>query len=174
TTDCTTNSQSGTNMIGLSDLRYDTSQVGGTFYDTYAHAVELVGTLSITRASLVIDSGWGGNQRLSVSNTTVNGNIYQFVSSGGGAFLPTCTLPAATLEVGKDAVVATGDVNETAVQASLVDAGNAFRVVDCKYQFVLSIPSLQGSGTYEAQIWIDGIRVPTPSSPGGKVTFDLK
>src|SRR4026208_1160625 len=49
TTDCTTNSQSGTNMIGLSDLRYDTSQVGGTFYDTYAHAVELVGNMPIIR-----------------------------------------------------------------------------------------------------------------------------
>jgi hypothetical protein len=167
--------QSGMNMIGLSDLRYDTSQyVDGTFYDTYDHAKTLMGTLPVIRASLVIDSGWGGDQRLNVSNTTVNDNIYQFMSSGSGAFAPTCTLAPATLEVGKGAVVTTGDVNEAAVQASLVDAGNAFRVVDCKYQYVLSIPSLNGSGTYEAQIWINGIRVPTPSSPGGKVMFDLK
>src|SRR5262245_24080719 len=60
-TDCTTNSQSGTNMVGLSDLRYDTSQyAGGTFYDTYAHAQTLVGNLAVTRVSLVIDSGWQG------------------------------------------------------------------------------------------------------------------
>ena len=91
-TDCTTNTQSGANMVGLSDLRYDTSQYsGGTFYDTYAHAQALVGTSPIIRVSLVIDSGWqnapNGDQRLTVSNTTVNDNVYQFVSSaGGGAF----------------------------------------------------------------------------------------
>jgi hypothetical protein len=58
-TDCTTNSQSGANLINLSDLRYDTSQVGGTFYDTYTNAMTLVGGMPIIRASLVLDSGWG-------------------------------------------------------------------------------------------------------------------
>ena len=38
------NSQSGTNMINLSDLRYDTTQVGGTFYDNHAGAVALAAT----------------------------------------------------------------------------------------------------------------------------------
>jgi hypothetical protein len=174
-TDCTTDSQSGANMIGLSDFRYDTSQVaGGTFYDNYAHAVELVGNLPIIRASLVIDSGWAGDQRLTVGDTTVNGNVYQFVSSGGGAFAPTCSLPAATIEVGKIDPVADGSINEEPVQASLVDSGNAFRVVDCKYQYVLSIPSLQGAGTYYVELKIGGVTVPTPSSTGGKVKFDLK
>ena len=173
-TDCTTDSQSGDNMIGPSDLRYDTSQVGGTFYDSYAHAVELVGEMPILRASLVIDSGWGGDQRLAVSNTTVNGNVYQFVSSGGGAFAPTCSLPAATIEVYKVDPVADGSINEEPVQASLVDSGNAFRVVDCKYQYVLSIPSLLGAGTYYVELEIDGVTVPTPTSANGKVKFDLK
>ena len=174
TTDCTTNNQSGTNMIGLSDFRYDTSQVGGTFYDSYAHALELVGDMPIIRASLVIDSGWGGDQRLTVSDTTVNGNVYQFVSSGGGAFAPTCTLPAATIEVGKIDPVADGSINEEPVQASLVDSGNAFRVVDCKYQYILSIPSLKGAGTYNVELKIGGVTVPTPTSANGKVKFDLK
>jgi hypothetical protein len=174
TTDCTTTSQSGTNMIGLSDLRYDTSQVGGTFYDTYQHAVALVGTMPIIRASLVIDSGWGGNQRLNVSNTTVNGNVYQFISSGGGAFAPTCALPAATIQVAKSDPLADGTINEEPVQASLVDSGNAFRIVDCKYQYVLSIPSLLGAGTYSVELKIGGVTVPTPSSTDGKVKFDLK
>ena len=54
-TDCTYTSQSGTNMIGLSDLRYDTSQIGGTFYDTYANAVALVGASTpVIRVSLVL------------------------------------------------------------------------------------------------------------------------
>jgi hypothetical protein len=171
--------QSGTNMIGFSDLRYDTSQyVGGTFYDTYENAKILMGTLPVLRASLVIDSGWqyapNGDQRLNVSNTTVNDNVYQFVTSAGGAFAPTCTLPAATIQVGKTDPVADGQINEEPVQASLVDSGNAFRVVDCKYQYVLSIPSLQGAGTYYVELKIGGVTVPTPSSAGGKVKFDLK
>jgi hypothetical protein len=171
--------QSGTNMIGQPDLRYDTSQYpGGTFYDSYAHAQALVGTTLVTRASLVIDSGWqdapNGDQRLTISNTTVNDNVYQFVSSAGGAYTATCDLPPATIEVSKNDPVADGDINEAAVQASLADDGNAFRVVDCKYQYVLSIPSLKGSGTYEVQIWINGVHVPTPGSPGGKVKFDIK
>jgi hypothetical protein len=171
--------QSGVNMIGQLDARYDTSQyAGGTFYDTYAHAQFLVGSTPVIRASLVIDSGWqdapNGDQRLNISNTTVNDNVYQFVSSAGGTFTPTCVLPTATIEVSKNDPVASGDINEAAVQSSLADDGNAFRVVDCKYQYILSIPSLQGSGTYEVQIWINGVRVPTPSSAGGHVRFDIK
>ncbi len=173
-TDCTTASQTGVNMIGQSDLRYDTSQyLGGTFYDTYVHAMTLIGALPVVRASLVIDSGWGGDQRLNVSNTKVNDNAYDFVSAAG-PLVSTCSLPPATIEVGKNDVVSSGDVNEAPVQGSLTDDGNAFRVVDCKYQYVLSIPSLSGSGTYEVQLWINGTRVPTPNSPGGKVKFDLK
>ena len=167
--------QSGVNMIGSSDLRYDTSQyVGGTFYDTYEHAKTLMGSLPVVRASLVIDSGWGGDQRLNVSNTTVNDNTYQFVSSAGGAFAPTCSLPAATIQVGKTDPVADGQINEEPVQPSLVDSGNAFRIVDCKYQYVLSIPSLQGAGTYYVELRIGGVKVPTPNSTNGTVKFDLK
>jgi hypothetical protein len=65
-------------------------------------------------------------------------------------------------------------INEEPVQASLVDSGNSFRIVDCKYQYILSIPSLTGSGTYFTEIKIGGVTVPTPGSVGGKVTFDLK
>ena len=63
------NDQSGTNMIGLTDLRYDTSQIGGTFYDTYANAVDLIngdsGTpaLNVVSVSLNLDSGWLADQR---------------------------------------------------------------------------------------------------------------
>jgi hypothetical protein len=178
-TDCTTTNQSGVNMIGQLDVRYDTSQyVGGTFYDTYAHAQVLVGNTPIIRASLVIDSGWynapNGDQKLNVSNTFVNDSEYDFVSSAVGSFAPTCVLPAATIEVGKTDPVADGQINEEPVQPSLVDSGNAFRVVDCKYQYVLSIPSLQSAGTFWVEIHINGLRVPTPGSPGGSVRFDLK
>jgi hypothetical protein len=167
--------QSGVNMIGQSDLRYDTSQyVGGTFYDSYAHAQTLVGNDPVLRASLVLDGGWGGDQKLNISNTTVNDNSYDFVSSGGGAFSPTCNLPAATIQVGKSDPVVDGVLNEEAMQSSLADDGNSFRVVDCKYQYILSIPSLAGTGTYYVETKIGGVRVPTPASPNGHVKFDLK
>jgi len=184
TTDCTTgvNDQSGVNMIAWSDLRYDTSQyAGGTFYDTYKHAMTLMGSQAISKVSLVLDSGWQTDangvhldQRATVSNITVNDNVYQWDAGGNGAFVPTCDLPPATIEVLKGDPVADGSINEEPVQASLADDGNAFRVVDCKYQYILSIPSLRGKGTYQVQIWIDGLMVPTPGSPLGKVKFDIK
>src|SRR4029453_10520193 len=98
----------------------------------------------------------------------------QFVSSAGGSFAPTCVLPAATIQVGKSDPVADGTINQEPVQASLVDSGNALRIVDCKYQYVLSIPSLLGAGTYYVELKIGGVTVPTPSSTDGKVKFDLK
>jgi hypothetical protein len=72
-TDCSgLASQSGVNLISLSDLRFDTGQVGGTFYDDYAGALALVGTMPIVRASLVLDGGGAGDQRLTLTSATVN------------------------------------------------------------------------------------------------------
>jgi hypothetical protein len=174
-TNCTTVNQSGVNMIGQSDLRYDTTQLGGTFYDSYANAVTLMGSSPVQDAALVLDSGWGGDQILTAGTTaTVNDNAQTWNSGGTGVFTPTCNLPAATIQVGKTDPVADGQLNEEPVQSSLVDSGNSFRVVDCKYQYILSIPSLAGSGTYYVEIKIGGVRVPTPASPGGSVRFDLK
>jgi hypothetical protein len=185
-TDCTTVSQSGVNLLAapaVSDLRFDTSQyAGGTFYDSYAHAKQLMGTVPVTGVSLVIDSGWqgapNGDQRLTIANTTVNDNVYQW-NAGGGGLTPTCDLPEATIHVAKTDPVADGAINEEPVQGSLVDSGNLFRVVDCKYMYNLSIPSLKGTGTspagtYVVEIKIDGVTVPTPGSPGAKVKFDIK
>jgi len=175
-TDCTTSNQSSVNMIGQPDLRYDTSQIaGGTFYDTYAHALTLIGGTQIQDAALVLDGGWGGDQVLVAGTTaTVNDNTQTWNSGGTGGFTATCDLPAATIQVGKTDPVADGQLNEEAVQSSLADSGSSFRVVDCKYQYILSIPSLGGPGTYFVEIKIGGVRVPTPASPGGSVRFDLK
>jgi len=175
-TNCTSPNQSGTNMIALSDLRYDTSQIaGGTFYDSYTHAVALLGATPIQDAALVLDSGYAGDQILNAGTTaTVNDNTATWNSGGTGGFTDTCNLPPATIQVSKLTPDATGAINEEPVQASLVDGGNAFRVVDCKYQYVLSIPSLKGAGKYQVEILISNVSVPTPGSPGGQVTFDLK
>ena len=181
-TDCKTNNQSDINMVGFSDLRWDTSQVGGTFYDTHANAVALIGNENVNYAALIVDSGWqhqpttpgDADQRATVSNITVNDSVYQWDAGGSGDFAATCDLPDATIKVLKGDPVVDGNINEEPVQASLADDGNAFRVVDCKYQYILSIPSLDGKGTYQVQIRIDGGNVPTPGSPGGKVKFDIK
>jgi hypothetical protein len=168
-TDCTTgvNNQSGVNMIGSSDLRYDTSQyVGGTFYDTYTHALSLMGGLTLSGVTLVLDGGWAGDQRATISNTTVNDNVYQWNAGGTGTFTSTCNLPAATLKVTKTAGATSGAIDETTVYPTS-DSGTAFRIVDCKYQYVLSIPSLQGAGTYHIEIQIGGVTV-------GTANFDLK
>ena len=48
------------NLIGLpnSDTRYDLSQVGGGFYDTYNNALSLHGAKRVFYVSLVVDGGW--------------------------------------------------------------------------------------------------------------------
>jgi hypothetical protein len=166
-TDCTgLNSQTGLSMIGMSDLRYDTSQVGGTFYDTYAHAVELAGALPIVRASLVLDSGWGGDQRLTLASASVNGNTY--TPDPGTALSSTCSLPAnARIKVKKVSGSSSGDVNEP-ITIQPNDDNGVFRVVDCKLMYNLATSSLSGAGTYSVSVVIDGVEAANPA------VFDLR
>jgi hypothetical protein len=175
------NSGSGKNLISDATLPPNRFEMQGDFgglgvpvYTTYAATLGVVGDDQVLRASLIIDSGWGGDQVLTISNTTVNEAVHQWDAGGNGTFTATCNLPAATIQVGKSDPVVDGAINEDPVQSSLVDSGNAFRVVDCKYQYILSIPSLSGSGTYYVEIKINGTRVPTPTSTGGSVKFDIK
>src|SRR6185312_6098802 len=101
-TDCTSTgpstNQSGVNMIGLTDLRYDTTQVGGTFYDTYTHDQSLLAGHAISSVTLVLDAGWGGDQVLSLGNVTVNTNT--FVPKSGG-YTAGCATAPATIQVSK-------------------------------------------------------------------------
>ena len=68
------------NLIGNGDLRFDTSQLGGTFYDSYAHALAAYGSAAVTSVSFVVDGGWafsGGLQDVLVDDLTVNGRTLQ-------------------------------------------------------------------------------------------------
>lgn len=171
-TDCTTINQSDVNMIGLSTNAYDTSQfVAGTQYNSWDNALALLGEGTVTYAELVIDSGWGGDQVLTISDTTVNENVHQWDAGGTGTLTATCDLPDAFIDVEKIAPIATSVVNETTVYPQSADTSKQFRVVDCKYQYILSIPSLAGAGKYDLEILIDGNEVPTDPT---EVTFDLK
>ena len=168
-TDCTTNSQSGVNMIGLGDLRYDTSQYpGGTFYDTYAHAQTLVGTSSIIRVSLVLDAGWAGDQRLTLSSATVTRGALSDTFTPQQPTPPTATCPTSQALIGitKVSMSPTGVVNEPeTIQPQ--DNNGIFRIVDCKYMYNLATSSLMGAGTYNVYATIDGTTFPV-------ATFDLK
>jgi hypothetical protein len=163
--------QSNANLIGLGDLRYDTSQyLGGTFYDTYAHAMTLMGSLPIVRTSLILDSGWGGDQRLTLSSATVATTSFTdtFTPSPSTATSPTCALPTtATIKITKTAGTPTGDVNEP-VTIQPNDDNGIFRVVDCKLMYNLATSSLSGVGTYKVFAVIDGVQAANPA------TFDLK
>jgi hypothetical protein len=170
-TDCTTvdggsSSQSGVNMINRPELRYDTSQYpGGTFYDSYANAVALLGSTPIIRASLVLDGGWADDQVINpLQNVTVNDNI--FVPASGGS-TRTCELPLATIQITKTSGAASGAVNEPlTIQPN--DDNLQFRIVDCKYMYNLATSSLSGVGGYKVEAVING----TPA--GGAASFDLK
>lgn len=79
-TGCSSSWVSSGNVLSDADLRVDTSQVGGTFYDTWAHAQALVGSQTITGLSLVVDGGWtaSGTQSIGFDNTNINGTVYDY------------------------------------------------------------------------------------------------
>ena len=59
----------------------DTSQLGGTFYDTWANALLNYGTFTVTGIQLVADGGWavtGGTQTVQVDNVMINTTLFTF------------------------------------------------------------------------------------------------
>ena len=162
------NSQTGQDLLDFADLRFDTSQyVGGTFYDTYAHALQLIGANTpIIRASLVLDSGWGGDQVLTLGGATVNTNTFTPLPESGNA--PTCNLPPAEIQIEKTVGNPTGIVNEPiSVQPPASD--DSFRIVDCKYMYNLATSSLSGPGHYSVTVLINGTTLAV-----GSAEFDIR
>ncbi|OGH14013.1 MAG: hypothetical protein A2687_06120 [Candidatus Levybacteria bacterium RIFCSPHIGHO2_01_FULL_38_26] len=69
------------NLVTDPDPRWDTGQVGGTFYDTYANAVALTAGLEVFRINLVVDSSWmflDSEQTVLVDNVNINDKLYTF------------------------------------------------------------------------------------------------
>lgn len=81
-TGCALNTwQSSGNLVGNNDTgRYDTSQVqAGTQSNTYAGALALVGSQTVTQIDLVVDAGWFFNpktQTVLVRNVDVDGQTF--------------------------------------------------------------------------------------------------
>lgn len=171
-TNCTSeaNDQSGTNMIGLSDLRYDTSQLGGTFYDTYANAQNLVdgdsetAALNVVSLTLALDSGWMQSapdvyldQIVDLASAQVNGNQFVPVT---GVPTTTCDLPPALINVVEDV---NGTVDDPAnAQRKFFDT--LFRETSsCTYTYNLDSRSLFGPGNYAVFLVIGGNAVQSPA-----------
>jgi hypothetical protein len=78
------NWQTTGNLVDATDARYDTSQIGGTFYDTYAGTRARLDTVypnhKIPGIQLVVDGGWffpltGDTQVIDVDKVIVNQHI---------------------------------------------------------------------------------------------------
>ncbi len=69
---CGTGWQNTDNLLTSPDSRFDTTQVGGTFYDTYANALALVGDKRVVYVSLDLDGGWLDYQDVLFDNVVVN------------------------------------------------------------------------------------------------------
>jgi hypothetical protein len=81
--DCVPNTWiSSGNLIGVPETRYDTSKFsGGTFYDTYAHAQTLLGTMTVDAIRFVGDGGWiftatDKEQTVLLRTATVNASVF--------------------------------------------------------------------------------------------------
>jgi hypothetical protein len=161
-------SQSGQNMVGVpasADLRYDTTQLGGPFYDSYAGAAALAGTHEVSRVSLVLDSGWGGAQVVNLTSAIVDDNTF---TAPEQTPQPTCDVPTdAQIVITTTSGSPSGQVNEP-VSVQPADDNGVFRLVDCKLMYNLATSSLSGVGTYKVEVKIDGVVA------SGAATFELK
>jgi hypothetical protein len=167
---CTdTADQSGVNLLNLSDARFDLSQVGGPWYGTYSQAQQLVGNQPIIRASLVLDGGSAGDQRLTLTSATfaTAGFTDTFVPSPATEPTTTCPTQEASIKITKIDGIPVGAVNEfSSIQPQ--DDNGIFRIVDCKYMYNLATSSLSGVGTYTIYAEINGVTAANPA------VFDLR
>lgn len=68
--------QNSLNMLSFSDLRFDSTQLGGPYYGTYADAAAAIGSNPITHLRFVVDSEWVSDQILDPPTVTLNDQSY--------------------------------------------------------------------------------------------------
>jgi len=163
--------QSGLNMIGMPDLRYDSTQLGGPWYGSYDQALAIAGGFNVWRASLGIDSGWVSRQEMTLGSATVNDRT--FTPLPAQALAPTCDLPQAEIKVTKKDPNSGPEINETVDSVQNKDTGVYFRIVDCKYIYNLDVSTIDPNlstraGTYYVAAKIGGAVV------GDRAQFDLR
>jgi hypothetical protein len=149
--------QSGQNLLNLRQLRFDTTQYGGTFYDTYDHAVTLLGNLPILSAALILDSYWKGDQQLTLGSATFATSSFTdtFTPAPPTSSKSVCPTQPASITIEKISGAPSGPLNEVeSIQPR--DTNGIFRIVDCKYMYNLATSSLSGVGTYIVRATING------------------
>jgi hypothetical protein len=77
------------NLLADDDLRFDATQVGGTFYMTFDEVVDLVGDAQVLGVDFVVDGGWmfENGQAVVVTQLQINGdklNAKQLKAHGKG------------------------------------------------------------------------------------------
>jgi hypothetical protein len=82
---CAANTWVNSGDLLAEGMTLDTSQIGGTQYDTYANALADFGALAVTGIQLVTDSGWNavasggdGEQTVLFDNVVINETTYTF------------------------------------------------------------------------------------------------
>jgi len=81
-TNCPLNTTVNSGDVLTDGRAIDTSQLpGGTFYDTYAHALSAYGDYEVVSVMLVADAGWAsgdGEQTIIVDNVNIDGTVHDF------------------------------------------------------------------------------------------------
>jgi hypothetical protein len=80
-TSCVTNVWTNTGNLAAAGNSIDTSQLGGTFYDTFANATANYGSYTVTGIQIVADGSWTSPDKIQtvlVDNAMVNDTTYNF------------------------------------------------------------------------------------------------
>lgn len=79
---CSANTATSSGNLLSDSVTLDTSQLsGGSFYDTWTHALATYGGMTVTGVQLVVDGGWsqaGGMQSVEITGATLGGGSYTF------------------------------------------------------------------------------------------------
>jgi hypothetical protein len=171
----------GINLISAGDNRFDTSQLGGGFYDTWANTVANYGSYQVDGVALVVDSGWVSDQVLTLTDATVNDNTGTWQPTTASDHTtygtPVCTTSSAVQTNAPTAYLdlyRTGDpsgqpIDESTITSVQGDTGGKFRQVDGKYIYNLDLKALNlGAAQYKVYMKLNGTDVQNPG------VFNLK
>jgi len=163
------------NQFTYAGTPYVFTSANPAYNTTYSDALSQLGHLVVVQngISLILDSGFAGDQILTLASATVevgNGNPTSysetFTPLPASPLTTTCPTLEASITITKIDGVPSGPVNEP-LSIQPQDDNRLFRIVDCKYMYNLATSSLSGVGTYT--VWA------TIGSTTFKVaTFDLK
>lgn len=166
---------SGDNLLAATDLRFDTTQVGGTFYDTYDHMIQLVGSQPVNWVALVLDSGWSqGDQIVNVTDASVDGNTFTWPAEVTTGAAQDNSQPAYLYFEHIKAGVPDIDYTFEPVISAQGDKTGQYRQIDGMYMYNLDLKALKAQG-YPTGMYNVGIRMGAPDAPSvGGATFQLR